>query len=528
MPKQTRLNPFLQPAWAALALLAVLWSAAGAATGGVIDDLRIVALEGIVTPVGEVVELAAPVSDAAGNVGFSGVLDNGGDDDTFLWIGAGPVWRNSDELSRTLSGGLGPVGISQTGGFLYSPTVDGLDSVWSHNGLVALESEPAPGFPEGTVTTFHNRPSMTSGGTAYWVSGFNESGGGATEGRALYRAIDANPGSIEIVLRADDVIDGFAIARGAGIDLDYSISDDGQHHVQPLSMVTGSPHDDEFLYVDGTLVAREGDPTGSGDLWQSFDLVAVNDQGTYLASGDTDGASSSDAFLLVDGTIVVREGEMLAGLELTSPGAVQALALNNQNHAAFAWSIADAGESLFHTCDAGDLSAAVELLSTGDRLDSDGDGTPDTLIRELHGGAGGGPSIALSDDGVLHVEAEVDLGDGPRDAMLEIETPGCHQMTAQLIGDCPGTVTLRVIDGTAGGLVQLLLAADLGNEPVSEGNCTGILTRLSGYIWVATLALDVTGRLELSPTAPDSICGGHVQLVDVTTCGVSNVVTLPE
>jgi len=42
------------------------------------------------------------------------------------------------------------------------------------------------------------------------------------------------------------------------------------------------------LYVDGSLVAREGDPNGSGiDNWVNFDFVSINDSGAYVFSGDT-------------------------------------------------------------------------------------------------------------------------------------------------------------------------------------------------------------------------------------------------
>ena len=79
------------------------------------------------------------------------------------------------------------MGISNADGFIYSPSVDGDDSVWSHNGLVLSEGVQAPGFPAGTEGTFNSRPTMIPGGAAYWIAGFNV--GGQTGGGNRYAPV---------------------------------------------------------------------------------------------------------------------------------------------------------------------------------------------------------------------------------------------------------------------------------------------------------------------------------------------------
>lgn len=260
-----------------------------------------------------VTSLNSPFTNADGEVGFTGILDNGGASDSFVWHDTGIVWRNSSAMGVTLAGGESTMGVSNTGGFIYSPSVDGDDAVWTHNGELAVDGDPAPGFPPGTTTTFHSRPTMIPGGQAYWISGFNASGGTATEGRMLYTSTSATPGTINVVLRSDDMIGGLMIDRPSGIDFDYQISDDGSHHIHVLQMDTGSTVDDDHVYVDGAFVARETSPTGQGDNWDNFDNVSINDAGSYLFSGDTDGATTSDEFIAYNGTIALREVPRSAG-----------------------------------------------------------------------------------------------------------------------------------------------------------------------------------------------------------------------
>lgn len=124
---------------------------------------------------GVVSTLRTPFVNGNGAVGFTGDVDV---DDDFVWFDAGVVWSNSDALPTVLSGAEDTMGISNTGGFIYSPATDSEDSVWTHGGLLAVENVQAPGMPAGVNSTFHSRPTMIPTGQAYWVAGHNDGAGG--------------------------------------------------------------------------------------------------------------------------------------------------------------------------------------------------------------------------------------------------------------------------------------------------------------------------------------------------------------
>jgi hypothetical protein len=381
---------------------------------------------------GPITSLNAPFTNGAGQVGFTGGANDGGaGSDNFVWFDTGILFLDADAVGVTLSGGESTMGIGDAGEFIYSPSADGADAVWTHNGLLLADGAQAPGFPMGTTNTFNSRPQMGPGGQAYWISGFNETGGTGTEGRMLYTSPDSTPGAIAVVLRSDDLIGGFAIDRPSGIAFDYQFSDNGEHHVQVLLMDTGSTANDGFLYVDGSLVAREGDPTGQGDNWSAFDSVSINDGGDYLFSGDTSGATTTDEFIASNGAIAVREGDVLDGQALATAASVQALSLNDRKHAAHQWSIAGGTELLFFACAAADLAAgSVLLLATGDQVDLDGDTIPDATVTDLNASGVVGPGLSLAQDGFLYLEVDLDAGAGDLESILRLELPACPEIFA--------------------------------------------------------------------------------------------------
>ncbi|NJL30014.1 MAG: hypothetical protein HC897_20035 [Thermoanaerobaculia bacterium] len=360
-----------------------------------------------------VTSLNTPFTNADGEVGLTGALDNGGASDSFVWFDTGIVWRNSSAVGVTLSGSESTMGVGDMGQFIYSTAVDGNDAVWTQNGALAIDSDPAPGFPGGTITTFHSRPTMIPSGQAFWISGFNASGGTSTEGRMLYTSTDGTPATISVVLRSDDMIGGLAIDRPSGVDFDYQISDNGAHHIQVLQMDTGSTTDDDHVYVDGAFVARETSPTGQGDGWDNFDSVSINNSGDYLFSGDTDGATTSDEFIAYNATIALREGATIGGVTLTNGSTVQALSLDNLGQAVHSWLVSGGAETLFFAPDASDLlGTSIPLLQVGDTVDVDGDGTGDATVTDLNASGVIGPGLSLAEDQRVYVEVDLDFGAG--------------------------------------------------------------------------------------------------------------------
>lgn len=387
---------------------------------GAIVSATLVLAEGDTTPgvAGVVTTLNQPFANGIGDPGFTGDAD-----ENFVFSGAGVIWINSDGLPSVLTGAEFTMGIGNLGKFIYSPATDGSDSVWTDVGQLAIENVQAPGLPTGTVSTFHSRPTMVPSGQAYWIAGHGDGAGGTSSvGRILYTSPDGTPSNINIIFRTGDSIDG-QIIDASGLDFDYDLSDNGGHHIHPLDMV-GSTDTDGFLYVDGSLVAREGDPNGSGiDNWDNFDFVSINNTGAYLFSGDTDGDTSGDEFIAYNGAIILREGDTVDGVTLESGFAVRGLGINNLGQAVFGWGSGTV-EHLFFACDASDLQGTGRLvLSTGDDVDLDGNGTGDATVTDLP--AGLVHTFSLADDGRFFIGADLDFGGGEIATIIGLDVGFC-------------------------------------------------------------------------------------------------------
>ena len=365
---------------------------------------------------GAVSSLSSPFTNSLGQVGFSGNAS-----ENFIWIDTGVAWSNDDAMSNTLSGAESTIGIGDMGQFIYSPSVDGSDSVWTQDGLLETEDTQAPDFPAGTNSTFHSRPTMLPDGTAHWIAGFNDGAGGtSTVGRMVYRSVG---GTTTVVLRSDDLVGGLAIDRPSGVGFDYDFSDDGSHHIHELLLDTGGTTDDGIVYVDGAIVARETEATGDGDNWDNFDAMSINNAGNYLFSGDSDGATTSDEFLAYNASIALREGDVVDGVTLGTT--VSALSINNLGQAAFIWNDDGGDEQLFVAPDAADLSGtAVLLLAVGDAVDTTGDMVADATVTDFNASAQIAPGLDLATDNVVYVEVDLDFGSGDVEAVIAIDATG--------------------------------------------------------------------------------------------------------
>ncbi len=417
--------------------------------------------------------LNPPFTDANGKVGFLGTM---ADADRFIWHDTGPVWFNSDETVEVLTGGEGTMGIGNNAEFIYSPSISGSDGVWGQNGQIAVENVQAPDLPRGWNSTFHSRPQMSDDGTAHWVAGFDDTGGTATKGRVLYS--QAPGGSPLVVIRSDDVIDGQVIDRPSGVDFDYQFSGDGLHHASVILVDTGSTTNDGRVYIDGSFVAAETAPSGSGDNWDNFDIVSINNNGNYIFTGDTDGATTSDEFVAYNGAIVVREGDTLDGVLLASGFALRAASINDLDQVAHMWG-GTAGEHLFFG-DASNLAASVELLAVGDTIDVDGDTIADYLITDFNASSGIAPGLDLAEDGVVYLEVDIEpVGGGTAiEAIIGVATAAAPCLVGDVTGD--GSVDMSDV----GPFVTVLLdpdnataaqrcAADVNADLSVDGNDIG-------------------------------------------------------
>lgn len=359
--------------------------------------------------------------DGAGRPGSLVVLANG---NRAIWYDGAVVFDSGDVAGTVLAGGEATIGIGDGGAFVYSPNADGEDSVWTQAGLLLRGTDPAPGLP-GQFTTFHSRPSMLPDGRAVWVGGLTDVQGGSTQGRVLYRASTTAPFAYEPLLRTGDVVGGFAIGT-TGIGFQYQMSDSGAHLAALLILQTGSTANDNVVYLDGSVVAREGSPVGSsapGENWQNFAGVAVNDAGDWLLAGDTDGATATDAFLAFNGELQVREGDLVDGELLGAGSALRAIAINNLGQALHAWNTPGNVRKVFFANDAGRLHDSVLLLRTGSGLDLTGDGNADATLVDILGTFTTTTGLSLAEDGAIHIQASYDQGGNTRVSLLRLALP---------------------------------------------------------------------------------------------------------
>ena len=409
--------------WAGVALLATAAAAHSA------QRVELIVRDGLA-----VAALGIPVGSAIPGWAFTGVLEDG---DGFIWRDGRLVWRNSD-ADRPQPVGAAPImGVGMGGEFVFHTVVAGEGALWSHNGLLIRAGEQAPGFDPGVWLDFHQRATMTPGGTAFWVSGFQDGKGADGAGRVLYASPDAAPDDVQVVLRSDDLVEGIPIARPFGLSIEFSVSNDMTHLLHNVILDTGSQLDNEALYLDGAIVVREGDDAAPGIQWDRFLQVSVNNQGDYLFSAIASfdiltGSNQRRTVLAHNGEIQVREGQALDGVLLRRPASILGLDIDNSGRAVHLWSTAGFGpEHLFFSCDAARLETSHLILTAPARLTIRQPTGPDTTAKlRRFNNVGHGPVLHLgAEDGQLRIGAEVVLHEAgePRllDAIVSVDLPTC-------------------------------------------------------------------------------------------------------
>lgn len=327
-------------------------------------------------------------------------------------------------------------GLAGDGTVAYSATVtdtssgtSALDTAWLGATPLAVEGEPIPTLP-GKVWRFASRVDVTEDGQPWWFAGINDAGG-ANEGAGLFFGTGAT-----VVYKTGDVVAGLPAALASSpVDFDSRFSAFGNHHIVLLdtSAVTGAG---AYVVIDGVPLdlgglVGEGEPCNApgalpGESWDNFDSLGITEGGHYFFSGDTNGATGTDEFLCVDGVIVRREGDTVDGAVLT--GAMEGAFLGEAGNLAYVWDRTSGGgalEALF-------VDDRL-LLSEGDAIDFDGDGTVDpTATVANFTGLG---SMTLSADRVVYVTADIDtMGTSSTlddvECLLAVTDPGAPDLIA--------------------------------------------------------------------------------------------------
>jgi hypothetical protein len=385
-----------------------------------------------------------PYNDGSGKVGFTGALSGGVN---FVWYDNQIIFRNSDTgTTPTLSGAEGTMGVAPGGQFIFSPSINSNDGLWSHLGEVLKESDPAPGIP-GKFISFASRPRMSPNGEGYVVSGWRTNPtSGSTEGRILYRWPSlGSPGSPTIPYKSGDIVDGLAIGT-SGIDFDYDFSNNGSQLINVVQINTGSTNTDDRMLVNGAVIARANGPTGvGGELWgpTPFDIPKINNAGQYVFVGDTNAATNIDGVIVANGSIVLREGGVIDGKTWTAGYGVRGLDINDSGLVAFILEAAGTtpSEGWLFAGDVNNLANAAALLAIGSVLDVNGDLVGDYTLTNFLSTPTLTSTLDLDNSGKLYLDVTlVPVGGGAEvDAIIGITVPEPTSLSLLALG----TLALR-------------------------------------------------------------------------------------
>lgn len=441
----------------------------------------------------------APFTAGSGAMGFAGsVTLPSGASERIIWFDGEAIFLASS-AAVPLTGGEGTMGVSNAGDFIYSPSIDGEDGVYSNNGVIVRGDDPAPGAA-GLFITFASRPTMVADGTAHWVSGISDTLGGSSQGRILYESTGAGLGTPTVVYQTGTMLAGSVITD---IDFDHDFSDDNLHHIVILDLQLPAG-ELRTVVVDGVVQLVEGESAGAAGNWEAFDLVSVNDSGDFIVTGDTDGAP--DEFIAFNGAIVVLEEEVVDGI-LLDAGSLRAASLNNAGQVAHVWGVSGGAEHLFVGNGVDLASSSVRVLSTGDTIDTDGDSVDDATVVDFNASPVVGPGLSFADDGFVYVE--VDLEDmatlAETEAIIRIALGGGPGPVEFVRGDCNDDGAFDISDVIF--VLSVLFTGGLPSncEEACDGNDDGMIDISDGIRMLS--ALFVAGSPPLPPPsacAPDT------------------------
>lgn len=400
-----------------------------------------------------------PMINGIDQVGFTGLLNVPGSNSIgFVWFNGTIVWKNTDALPISLEGAEGTMGVGDAGEWVYSPLQGfGGDAIWKNGVKVIRTNDPAPGLP-GMFATFSSRPQMNNDGTATWISGFTSTPGGLTEGRVFY--IASTP-----TLKTGDVVGGYALDT-LGVGFPYDVCGSGAHWIVRGRGASASESAVPILVRDGAVVAVAGQvPGGAVGAYQSFEECAINNHGDWVASGDTDENASNDGFIVFNGALVAQEGQTIAPGKVLS-GNPRAVSVDDHGRVGAIWATTVGGELLllFVPPQLGVAAwDSVILLATGDFVDTDGDGVPESAVTDFNATTTVGPGLRLPNRCFAYVSVDVEDGLQPDfAAIVAVMLPEVGD-PADIDGDGD-------VDGTDLGL----MLNGWGQPGLGDLNCDGV------------------------------------------------------
>jgi len=335
---------------------------------------------------------------ANGKVGFTGNLNPS---DNFVFFDSSIVWKNSSSTFGVLAGAEGTMGVSDSGKFIYSPSVGGNDAVVGNLGSILKKTDPIPDQPT-IFSSFNSRPQMSANGTAYWIGGYASTATGATVGRILMK--QSPSGTVSSIFKTFDTVLGITL-NSIGISFEFGISDNGNNYITVLKD-GGAETVNDNLVINQSTAINEAVALGGGELSTTsagpWRFPSINDSGRWATFS---GTNLSSRVIFTDSGIKVRSLQVLDGVTLTNND--RGLDINNAGIVCHLWNAVASSALFIGHID--HLDASRLIAKSGDQIDTDGDFIADSTLNSIEGSSTIGPSITI--DGANNVYARVKYQD---------------------------------------------------------------------------------------------------------------------
>lgn len=331
---------------------------------------------------------------ANGKVGFTGNLSPS---DNFVFFDNSIIWKNSSSTFGVLSGAESTMGVSDSGKFIYSPSVDGNDAVVGNLGSILKKTDPIPDQPT-IFSSFNSRPQMSANGTAYWVGGYTNTATGSTVGRILMK--QSPSGTVTSIFKSFDTVLGISL-NSIGIGFEFGISDNGNNYITVLKD-GGAESVNDNLVINQTTAINEATALGGGELFTSgagpWRFPSINDSGRWATFT---GTNLSSRVIYTDSGIKLRTLQVLDGVTLTNSD--RGLDINNAGIICHLWNAVSTSALFIGSID--HLDASRLIAKSGDQIDTNGDFIADATLTSIEGSSTIGPSLTI--DGTNSVYARI-------------------------------------------------------------------------------------------------------------------------
>jgi hypothetical protein len=423
---------------------------------------------------GTILSLNTAFTNPVGEVGFSGNMNFSTGSTNFVYRGDGTAFFNNSVLTNVLTGTESTMGIGSGGSFVYSPSIDGEDGIWSSDGYIVSSGDAVAAVP-GKFFSFASRPTMFGDNKFAFVAGFADTPTGSTNTRALMRGELGTPG-LTLEYKTGDVISNETLRFATpNMSFLYDYSDNGEHRIHIIGTGTGVSGINKVLLNDQWIVEPGIQVEGTiypNEAWATFAGVSVDNFMQYFVWGTVSNFDNGAASYILNfnGENSIHRSDTIDGVTLTN-GTVRVASLNNNAYGAHIWSYGSGSPTpkVLFAGNSYDLANNRVVVKTNDLVDLDNDGVGDFRVHDMPETVTVSAGMDLADDNSVVTRLTLEpIGGGTRfDAIVKF----CYV-------DCPPVCPRCAADfnedgGVDGGDVESFFSAWSAGETCGDTNLDG-------------------------------------------------------